>query len=362
MSTGKAGGDRDGNSASTVLLKPVAPQRRRNWLSILILVAIACALYFFVDLKAVWETVRVMPLHALVMAILIATGVRFAMGYKWRHLIVNGGGKINLLDTVSAYYQAAFSGRLMPIGFGQEIVRGYLVQRTGVPVEVVAASMGIEKLIAVVANVVIALAALLYLTARIGPDANSLLVTVSLVALALCVAGFAVVFSRPLHVISGRLIRKWTPTKVYSMLGRFSSSMLAYRGKPSVLVTNLGLAVVEQFMVLAKFYVLGIGVGIVLPPLAFFSTIAVVLFARRVTAYFEGWGLTEATSVLLFTLLGVSQEQAVALALVNYGVTTLALAPGLYLLYRTRQGVGDAKDWFKTAGGSVVTPSTAAEK
>jgi glycosyltransferase 2 family protein len=332
---------------------PVEARRghlRRRWLNYLILGVLLAALYFWVDLGSVWETIRFMPPGALVIALLIATLDRFAMGYKWRQLIVDGGGVVRLWDTVSAYYQAAFSGRVMPITVGQDLFRAYLVQRKGVRWDLVAASMGIEKLVAIIANIGLALAGVLYLASRMSPETRGLLVAVTVFGLFAALAALALALFRPLHVAGGRLLRRWVPARIYKGMKRSSESVLAYRQRPLALLKNLALAIAEQWLILTKFYVLGVALGVTLPLFTFYAAIAAVMFARRITAYFEGWGLTEASSVIVFAMLGLSQDQAVALALVNYGVSTIALLPGAYLLYRSKLGLGEAMPMLARRG------------
>ena len=122
--------------------------------------------------------------------------------------------------------------------------------------------------------------------------------------------------------------------ELFAILRRSSASLLAYRSHPGRLGINLLLAVGEQCLQFAKFFVLGRALGIAIPTLPFCAGIAVVMFARRVTGYLESLGLSEGVSVLLFTVLGVGKDTAVALALANYAVTTVAMLPGAYLLYR----------------------------
>jgi glycosyltransferase 2 family protein len=326
--------------------EPKAKQARPFWrrcLSVAILAIVLVALWYVVDLGKVWETIqRIHPL-ALGLALLLATLDRFAMGFKWRQLIVAGGGSVRLTDIVSAYYQAALSGRFMPITVGQDLFRGFLIQRRGVPAGLVMSSMGVEKLIAVLANVGLALAGTLYLASQMAPNTRAALITAAIIALAATAAAVVIAFSRSAHGVFERLTRNRIPARFAKVLRRFSESMLYFGSQPGILLRNLALAMGEQGIILVKFFVLGSALGVSLPLFTFFAVIATVMFARRVTAYFEGWGLTEAASVVLFALLGFTQEQAVALAVVNYGVSTIALLPGVYLLYRGRFGLAQIR-------------------
>lgn len=329
--------------------------RRAIWLNLILLAALLAALLLWVDLRSVWQAIAGMPPLLLAAALLVATTDRFLMGYKWRQLIVAGGGRIRIREVVSAYYQSAFSGRIFPIGIGQDVLRGYLAARAGVPVSLLFSSMAVEKLIAVFANVLMALLGLAYLAGRLPPETRSLLLLTVGGGMGVVLAGVALSFFRPVHRLGQRLLHDRLPAKLSRALGRASESLLTFRTRPGVLGVNLLLAAGELFLQFLKFFVLGRALGVALPALPFFATIAVVLFARRVTAYFEGWGLSEATSVVLFTLLGIDRDTAVALALANYAVSTLATLPGAWLLYRSGR---DVRGWSPQREDAGVPETT----
>lgn len=315
-------------------------RRRRIAFNFVLLGGIVAAIIAWIDVAGVLRLIVAVPPAAVGIAFGLATLDRVLMGLKWRHLIGAAGERIAARDAVSAYYQSGFASRVLPIGAAQDVLRGYLLNRKGVPAGVLLGSVTIEKLVALLAAVVIAAAGATYLLAELEADARTALAIAVAAGFTAALAGIALALSRPVH----RLGRTWLlarlPARLGRTLGQGSESLLLYRGRPRVLAENLGLAVLEHFTQMTKFYVLGRAMGIHLPVLTFFATIAVVMFARRATGYFEGWGLAEAASVLTFSLLGVGSERAVALAATNYAITTLATLPGGYLLYRGKLGLG----------------------
>jgi hypothetical protein len=138
------------------------------------------------------------------------------------------------------------------------------------------------------------------------------------------------------------------PKKIFKLLQKLSGAVLVYRRQPRALVFNLGLALMEQILQFSKFFILGRALGISLPFLTFFAIISLTIVVRRVTSYIEGWGVGEASTVVMLALLGVDRDLAVALSFVNYAVTVVASLPGAYLLYRNGAGlqgmIGRMKD------------------
>jgi glycosyltransferase 2 family protein len=326
----------------------IIKQLRKSWLNLLLLVLIVLALIFVVDLGNVFGAVLTIPLWALVLGLLLASIDRFLMGYKWRQLIQAAGGRLRIIEAVSIYYQTGLSSRLLPVPVSSELLRAHLVIQAGVPSALVFGSMAMEKLIAWLASSLLGLGSLLYLLAEIQQDSRALFLWSILLIFGIGSAALMAALYRPVHRMGGKLVQGWMPEKIIRLLRKFSAAVLVYRSRPTALGYNLLLALGEQLLQFTKFFVLGRALGIDLPVLTFFAIIALTIVVRRVTSYFEGWGIGEASTVVMLALLGVDRDLAVALGFLNYAVTVVAALPGAYLLYRNGAGlhnwVGRVKD------------------
>ncbi|MBK5188464.1 MAG: flippase-like domain-containing protein, partial [Gemmatimonadaceae bacterium] len=139
----------------------------------------------------------------------------------------------------------------------------------------------------------------------------------------------------PLHRLAGRVLRKWIPPKLFALLGKLSSTLVAYRAQPAALVLNLLMAVGENILMILNFYVIGHALGVRLPLVPFCAVIAVTSLVRRVAMYIEGRGLGEGSAIIMFTFLGVQKDAAVALTFAHYALWLAASLPGAYLLLRS---------------------------
>jgi glycosyltransferase 2 family protein len=304
---------------------------------LLVLGALIAAAVAWVDLSTVYAQISTLSPAPLVGAIAIGIACRFVMGYKWRHLVHTAGGHLPLSLAVSAYFQSAFSGRLVSIGLGGDLLRAWIVGRSGVPGGIVLGSIAVEKVIALVSNVVLATIGGLYLITHVRDGANDTLLWLIVGGLTACAIGSALLLYAPAHARAAVLL-KWLPARVAALGERTSAAVLGYRRAPRALAINVLLAATEQLLQVSKLYVIGRALGIDLPAAEFFAALMVVLFARRAAGYVEGFGLAEGISVIALTLLGIAPETAVALAVTNYAVTTVAVLPGAYLLWGNRPG------------------------
>lgn len=307
----------------------------RRLIHIGLAVLIVGGVVFFVDLDEVLQSIISIPLPVLVAAFGLATADRIFMGYKWRHLILAAGGRLHLWSTVSAYYQSAASGRLIPVPFGAEALRAHLVCTAGVPGGIVFGSMAMEKLLAFLGTSFLGLAGFVYLLAGLQREIQGLLLFSSLTSLALGGIALWVFLSGLAHKIGGRLSRLYLPQKFFDPLRNISQTILAYQKKPWIICINMLLVFVEHGLQLSKLYILGRALNIDLTLGMFLAVLTLTMFVRRITGYIEGLGLGEVGSVFVLVVSGVQRETAVSLILINYAATFAAALPGIYLLYRS---------------------------
>lgn len=304
----------------------------------MLLLAVIAGLLYWADLGEVFAAIGGIPPLILLAALLIATADRFMMALKWRQLVLTAGGKMKLLQAVPIYYQAGFTSMVLPTQIGPDLLRMYLGKRLGNSGALLVASMTVEKVIAVFSGALLAAVGLVYLGARLPADTRTEMWIGVDIGIALTVLALLLLFLAPFHRFVGRLLRNRITPRMYSFLKQLSSSALEYRDRPGALAVNLALTIAENMIVLLLLLVLGRAVGVTLPLLPFLATLAAVSFIRRIAAYVESWGLAEALTVVMYALLGLDRNHAVALALMTYAVAMAASLPGA--LFLMRNGIG----------------------
>lgn len=325
--------------SSPPLAPPAGRRGVRAWrgllLQLALLAAIITAAVIWVDLPTVFRQIASLSPIALAAALGIALACRFLMGFKWRQLVMVAGGQLPLSLAVSVYFQSAFSSRLVSTGVGGDLLRAWLVGRSGVPGGIVLGSIALEKTIALVSNVALATIGGLYLILHVRAGAQDLLLWLIGGGMAVGLAAAVLLLYTPAHSFAASLLKR-LPARVAGLGERTSAAVLGYRRSPAALAINFLLAALEQLLQTLKLFVIGNALGIDLAAAEFFAALLVVLFARRVAGYVEGLGLAEGVSVIALTLVGVAPETAVALAVTNYAISTVALLPGGYLLWGNR--------------------------
>ena len=317
----------------------MAPSTLRTSVRMVVHVVLICAalyaLWHWVDWARVWGALRSMSLAALVIAVALASADRVLMGFKWRQLVRAAGGSLRLRDATNIYYQTCFSDLVLPNAVASEGLRVYLGRRLGIPLALLLGSMAIERMIAAAVAIVLAGAGLLYLAAAVEPQMRQTFLEIIAATAVVAALGLLAVWWTPLHRIAGRALRTQISPKLFQLLRKISAALVAYRGQPRTLAINLALAIAENLLQIVNFYVIGRGLGIRVPVLQFFAAIAVTALVRRLAMHVEGKALGEGAAVVMFALLGVQKDAAVALTFAHYAVWLLASLPGAYLLFRS---------------------------
>jgi uncharacterized membrane protein YbhN (UPF0104 family) len=248
---------------------------------------------------------------------------------------------MRLRDAVSIYYQTSFADHVFPNLVTSEALRVYLACMRGIPAPLLLGSMAIERMIGALAAIALAGAGLLVVAAQLEPQMRGVFIDIIVVATLIGALAIVAAWWTPLHRLAGRALRRWIPPKVFSLFGKLSLTLVAYRAQPAALAANLLMAVGENLLTILTFYVVGRALGVRLPLVPFFAVIAVTSLVRRVAMYIEGRGLGEGSAIVMFTLLGVQKDAAVALTFAHYAVWLVASLPGAYLLLRSGVSVRD---------------------
>lgn len=293
------------------------------------------ALWRWVDWARVWDAIATMSPVALLIAVALASADRVLMGYKWRQLVRAAGASLRLRDATNIYFQTCFTDLVFPNVVASEGLRVYLGRRLGIPLALLLGSMAIERMVAAAVAIVLAAAGLLYLAASVEPQMRQLFLEIIAGTAVVAALGLLAVWWTPLHRIAGRALRERISPKLFQLLRKISASLVAYRGKPATLAINLVLAIAENLLQIVNFYVIGRGLGIRVPWLPFFAAIAVTALVRRLAMHVEGRGLGEGAAVVMFALLGVQKDAAVALTFAHYALWLVASLPGAYFLFRS---------------------------
>lgn len=326
---------------------------KEKFLKIVIFGGVLIAFVALSDVTQIGSVLLTIPIGSLLTALVVATLDRIMMGYKWRQLVTTTGVQFDILTALRIQYQANVSGRIFPVPLAADLYRAYLSNKVQVPWAIAISSIVLEKVLALLVAMGLALIGLLVLAGDPSPGGEQwILYTVVGGGLVAGGALLVLLLFAPSHKLIKRLIgyiSRWEriSNRFGELYRKISNSMMHYRSKHQALVVHALLVAGEFIIQLVKLVVLAYGVGIVITPFVLSAIFSVVLVVRRLVSIFESWTIGEGTAVLTATLVGIDFELAIALFAVNFAISTIAILPGIVFYWTHTEGHFTEMDYVR---------------
>jgi glycosyltransferase 2 family protein len=292
-----------------------------------ILAAVLTAAWHFIDFHEFARSLTSVhwPWVALVMG--LSTLDRFLMAGKWLQLLRHVGSSATFGALLGAYYQVAFLERLIPSSLSGDALRGTLICKRFQGTNGVLATMVVEKLVAMLAAIVLALFGLgLLLTQRYGLGQWWLFALVPALLIA-AVAGLTLSLHRPLAAWFIRLLPKRVQPVLTGIYGHYSS----FRTVPRILGWHFFYCIVEQVVQVLMWLGAALAIGVETPVVVLFAALSVAQCVRKFAMLLDGWLLGEFSVVAIASLFGVPQTQAFTFSILAHACVVVASLPGAFL-------------------------------
>ncbi|MDP6475572.1 MAG: lysylphosphatidylglycerol synthase transmembrane domain-containing protein [Alphaproteobacteria bacterium] len=254
-----------------------------------------------------------------IVALLVVALLFLIAALRWRIYARALNISLNVGTAFRLYLIGQFFGQILPAGVGGDAVRVWLLARRGVAVGPGASSVVLERLTGLI-GIVILIAVLLPLTFSYVGDSGMRLYLVLILAIA--AAGISAIIG--LSFVP-RLITRWRAVAVISKLADVASEA-RHTGlmlKPALSV--LLLSVFMHLLAVLTVYILALGLGMEITPLACLALVPVVLLLSTLPISVAGWGVRETVMVSALGFAGAESSEAFALSIL-FGLALLALS------------------------------------
>lgn len=298
---------------------------------LIITAAILAYLLRSIDVGAsVQAMLRVDPRWFAFTLLLVAID-RALMAVRWLLLLRAAGVDISARAALRIFLTSSFVGSFLPAGVGADAARAYEVaSRTSRGSQAVA-SVGIDRVLGLVAIAVLGVAGLAGWTPHVDPGLRLRLMAAAVLAAAATLAVFWVDM-----LIRACLPASWHGTRWGWRILRLGDAVGAYRRHPRVLLQVLALSIAVQLIRVFQAYGLGRGLGldVGLPYYLVFMPVAMLLLLLPVSI--SGFGLPQAAIVWLLRPVGVPDAESLALSTLIIVIGIIGNLPGA-LLYAVRK-------------------------
>lgn len=311
------------------------PTPRRKLLLHLLRIAVSGGLIALLvaqaDPRQIWQVWRGIDLRLLALALLLQLlGIALSAA-KWRVLLRAHGQALSFRWLLNLYLIGQFASNFLPTVVGGDAVRVVQLGRRIGSYSAASASVFLERLTGFVALAGLANLALLGLlqTELLGANQPLLLLTVGfgLVALAALLAVFwAARFQR--------MVGRFVPAFARAPLQRVADALTDYAPRGRQLVLVLGLSLLFQCLWVGLHAVCGLALGLSAPLLLYTLMATNTDMVGLAPVFVNNLGAREMVFLLYLAPLGVGSAQAVALALLIFGVRLLvSVLGGLVLAF-----------------------------
>jgi glycosyltransferase 2 family protein len=311
----------------------VAERLVTSWVvRVLVTLVVLAYLASSIDMRAAARAViAVSPTHLLLVLLLVAID-RSVMILRWVLLLRASGVAVTTRHAAEIFLASSFVGSFLPAGVGGDAARAWGLTRVTADGSEALASVAVDRVLGVLSLVAMGVVGLLAWTPDRGADWRT--GAAIGVLLAVCLAAFW----------ADRLTRAFVPSHLHDgpltrRLLRVSDAMSRYRGRGGVLAQVMAWSIVVQLLRITQAYLLGLGLGIMVPFRYFLLFMPVGLLMLLLPISVSGFGLPQGVIVWLLRPMGVPDEQSFALSTLIVLTGLAGNIPGLWLWLRQRREI-----------------------
>jgi uncharacterized protein (TIRG00374 family) len=304
-------------------------------------ITVALIVYIFskVDLVAVGNQLLSANLWLVLLALLLFMGAILINGFKWFVLLRAQQVTVPFSAVAQYMFVGFFFNNVLPANIGGDVMRGYEMARYTDRTAQAAVSVVVDRIIGLIAYMTAAAVMSIIVVALLGYTQLRLLLVLAAVAL-LGVAGtLAILLSRRLRRLVGRVFQWRGLAPLAPVYEGVSQAFDAYRFQYRALIWAFLIALAgltaTSFVNWLLFEALGGGVNLTYIFL-FNPLIALVLL---VPISIGGHGVIQNAYPFFYGLVGVSEEQAVAVSVLMSFVIIVGSLPGGVLWLRNRRAM-----------------------
>jgi len=290
-----------------------------RWLVLKAAVTFALLAYLAskIDLVGLETKLRTLALSPLALAAAIIMAEVPIVAFRWMVLARRTGAQMSYMLALRLTFAGLFFGQVLPASIGGDVVRGWLGAGNGVALQPLIASLILDRLIALLAAVMLIAAALPWITATTLQMSAQISIVVVLVVLG---GLFVDLLPLPAPLKNIRLV-----STIRDLISQTRRSLFSKSGAGAVLIS---LAVHVMTIVAVTAIAASLGVGDVISASAIVVPVALVAAAMPVSV--NGWGVREGVMVAGFAVFGVAQTDAFLISvLLGFSVVLSALPGGL---------------------------------
>ncbi len=270
--------------------------------------------------------------------VLLHTGDRMLMAYKWRRLLLAKGVDVGLGEAIRGYYVSSFASIFLPMTVGADVVRITVMRGGRISTETLIASIALERALGALAQAVFcafSVALILALRMQVPVDGSTLMMSAA-AAVAVLSLSLPLSFKIAANAQARLALRAGLPGKLGALAGEYAS----WSGHPREIWVFLLLTLIEGLFPIATYLAAAAALQVPTTVVEMAAVVPIVYLVARLPISAAGIGVEQGGFAYAATWLGLmAQAPAAAISFLVSPITLLiALLPGLVAWAGTRRG------------------------
>lgn len=245
--------------------------------------------------------------------------------FRWLILLKGSGVDVPFFNAFSPYYLGLFFNQFLPTSVGGDAIRVYNLYKQGYSGEGLAASTMMDRLIGLIALLILASLAVIFSGENVVPEAVAAMVTIVLAAFA---SGTLLFFIFPFPDSLAARAEKIDPHTFLGRLFRVLRVCRAYKGSSLLLLSSLFLSFILQGLMILVYVILARALDLDISLTMLLIAVPLVFVATALPLTIGGLGVREGVLVFMLGLFGIGIVPSGQLASVYLIVLWLSVIPG----------------------------------
>ncbi len=307
-------------------------------LKILVSAGLLIFLVSKISVEELFALARTLDCTTVALATLVFFVSNILGALQWHFLLIASGVRLTFLQSFRFYFVGLFFNNFLPANVGGDAMKIYDVSRVGSSVYRVTAVTLIDRFIGIFSLCLLAVIAVLLLTA-FWPGGSVVVYLLVFLGCMAPLAGFY--FVKPLGRLLRRLAGLIRPLSVDKRAGWILDSLSEFKTRRRLVLRLVVLSLIIQFLRVMTHVLAALALGVVIDTVVFglfFVFVPLLGLAMIPPITINGLGVREGLGILLFSQAGIGRTDAFAMEFLTYLVSVSISLLGLVFFLARRRG------------------------
>lgn len=249
---------------------------------------------------------------------------------RWWLLLSTANVSLPFSRALPSYYLGVFLNNFLPTSMGGDVARIVHLRLRGLSTKALIGSSLVDRIIGL--TVVIMIGACAIIVSPMIPLNPDMVTVLAFIAFAALLSPLLLMTPYAVELVN-RFTKKYHGTRLRLAILEIVSLCQSYRRARPVLLAAYGITVLMQCIIVFIYFLLGNGIGVNIPLLAYFTIIPLVFVVTSLPISIGGLGVREGALVGMLVAAGANNQLAISLSILYLIVLWIASLPGAVAIF-----------------------------